>query len=237
MSAVAPRPFIHTFLANPMSGPEIEQRSFEAIDAEAGAHGFPPDQWEIVQRMIHTTGDLNLARSVRFTPDAVASGISALRAGAPLFVDSNMIRAGLSMARLRAVHAGYSAASIHCHVADADVAREAAASRLPRSLFAIRKAKAVLHGGIAVFGNAPVALLELNRMMLEDGIRPALVIGMPVGFVHVEESKEELLSIPVPSIVVTGRRGGSPLAVSVVHALCGLAGKAKHPAETRGGIQ
>ena len=87
--------FLHEFLARPMSGPEIEQRSFEIIDAEAGAHGFPRDQWEIVRRMIHTAGDLSLAQQVRFTPDAVASGVSALRAGAPLFVDSNMIRAGL----------------------------------------------------------------------------------------------------------------------------------------------
>ena len=81
----------------------------------------------------------------------------------------------------------------------------------------------VLNGGIAVFGNAPVALLELNRMIIEDDIRPAVVIGLPVGFVHVVESKEELMSLPVPWIAIAGRRGGSTLAVSVVHALCTLA--------------
>jgi cobyrinic acid a,c-diamide synthase len=215
--------FIHAFLAKPLSGPEIEKRSFEMIDTEAGAHGLPPEQWEIVRRMIHTVGDMALPQSVRFTPDAVQSGVKALRAGAPIFVDSNMIRAGLSMARLRAVNPEYGSARIHCHVADADIAEEAARTRLPRSLLAIRKARAMLDGAIVAIGNAPVALLELNRMILEDALRPALVIGMPVGFVHVVESKQELLALPVPSIVVTGRRGGSTLAVSVIHALCTVA--------------
>lgn len=214
---------IHSFLAAPLSGPEIERRSFEIIDVGIGVHGFAPDQWEIVRRMIHTAGDLSLAQAVRFTPDAVASGVRALRAGAPLYADSNMIRAGLSMARLRRVHARYAPGNVHCHVADDDVAREALQAGLPRSLFAIRKARAILHGGIVALGNAPVALLELNRMILEEGVRPALVIGLPVGFVHVEESKAELLALATPSIVVAGRRGGSNLAVSVVHALCTLA--------------
>ena len=215
---------IHAFLANPLSGPEIERCSFEIIDTEAPAHNVTPDQWHIVRRMIHTAGDLGLAQAVRFTPDAVASGAAALRAGAALYVDSNMIRAGLSLARLRRVNARYAPEKIHCHVADDDVAREALQAGLPRSLFAIRKARAILHGGIVALGNAPVALLELNRMILEEGVRPALVIAMPVGFVHVQESKAELLALPVPSIVVTGRRGGSNLAVSVVHALCTVAG-------------
>ena len=215
---------IHDFLAHPLSGPEIERRSFEIIDAEAGAQGFLPDQWEIVRRMIHTTGDIGIARSVRFTSDAIASGVRALRAGAPIFVDSNMIRAGLSLARLCRANSGYVLDHIHCHVAKPDVTREAEQAGMPRSLFAVRKARPMLDGAIAVFGNAPVALLELNRMMIEEGVRPSLVIGMPVGMVHVVESKEELLSIAVPSIVITGRRGGSPLAVSVIHALCTLAG-------------
>lgn len=214
---------IQAFLANPMSGPEIEKRSFEIIDAEAGAHGFPLDRWEVVRRIIHTAGDLSLAAEVRFTPDAIFSGIAALRRNAPLYVDSKMIRAGLSPARLRRVCPCYAPDRIFCHVSDDDVEQMAAHARLPRSFFAVRKARSILHGGIAVFGNAPMALLELNRMILENGLRPALVIGMPVGFVHVEESKTELLALPVPSIVLTGRRGGSNLAVSVVHALCTLA--------------
>jgi precorrin isomerase len=144
-----------------------------------------------------------------------------------------MIRAGLSLARLRSANADYGRERIVCHVADADVATEAEARRLPRSLYAIRKAKALLEGGIAVFGNAPVALLELNRMVLEENIRPALVIAMPVGFVHVVESKEELMSLGVPFIAIEGRRGGSTLAVSVVHSLCTLAAKSNCPDSVR----
>lgn len=217
-------PFIHQLLKRPMSGPEIERRSFELIDHEAPDHyGFPLDQWEIVRRMIHTTGDVNLAESIRFSPDAIESGIAALRRGVPIYADSNMIRSGLSLARLRGVHSDYTADRVTCYVADPGVAQEAVGNGLPRSLFAIRKAKAQLDGGIVVFGNAPVALLELNRMIVEEGIRPALVIAMPVGFVHVVESKEELTLLGVPFIGIEGRRGGSPLAVATLHALCTLA--------------
>lgn len=217
-------PFIHQLLKRPMSGPEIERRSFEIIDREVpDRRGFSLEQWEIVRRMIHTTGDVNLAESVRFSPDAIESGIAALRRGAPIYADSNMIRSGLSLARLRSVNGDYTADRIACHVADAEVAKEASIHGLPRSLFAIRKAQAQLDGGIVVFGNAPVALLELNRMIIEDGIRPALVVAMPVGFVHVVESKEELASLGVPFIGIEGRRGGSPLAVATLHAVCTLA--------------
>jgi len=207
-----------------MSGPEIEARSFEIIDREApDRRGFSVDQWEVVRRLIHTTGDVELASLVRFSQNAIASGIAALRRGAAIYADSNMIRSGLSLARLHRVNTGYTADRIACHVADRDVAEEAASEGLPRSLFAIRKAKTRLDGGIAVFGNAPVALLELNRMIVEEGIRPALVIGMPVGFVHVIESKEELAALGVPFIGIEGRRGGSTLAVAALHAICTLA--------------
>ena len=216
--------FIHQLLNRPMSGPDIEARSFEIIDSEVpGRCGFSSDQWEVVRRLIHTTGDMDLASLVRFSPDAIASGIAALRRGAAIYADSNMIRSGLSLARLRSVHEGYAPDRIACHVADADVTQEAAQNSLPRSLYAIRKAKAQLDGGIVVFGNAPVALLELNRMIVEEKIRPALVIGMPVGFVHVVESKEELAALGVPFIGIEGRRGGSTLAVATLHALCTLA--------------
>lgn len=215
---------IHHLLANPMSGPDIEVRSFQIIDEETPDRcGFAKDQWEVVRRMIHTTGDISLAEHIRFSPDAIESGTAALAQGAPIYSDSNMIRSGLSQARLRQVNPGYNPDRITCHVADADVASEALEKGLPRSLYAIRKAKPWLDGAIVVFGNAPVALLELNRMIVEDGIRPALVIGMPVGFVHVVESKDELASLGVPFIAIDGRRGGSTLAVATVHALCTLA--------------
>lgn len=218
-----PKARIHTLLAAPLSGAEIERRSFAIIDAAAPKHNFDPGEWEIVRRMLHTAGDLSLAAEVRFANGAIAAGVAALHAGAPLYVDANMIRAGISLERLRLVNSEYGPEKIHCHVADGDVARDAAQNNLPRALHAIRKARAILPGAIVAIGNSPVALLELNRMILEEGLRPALVIGLPVGFVHVIESKEELLTLPAPSIVVVGRRGGSSLAVAAIHALCTLA--------------
>ena len=211
------KPFIHGLFSAPMSGQDIEDRSFAVIDEEAPPHAFSPSEWQIVRRMIHTTGDFGIMEAVRFSPDAVASGILALREGRPLYVDSNMIRSGLSAQRLKTACGGSNPGQVYCHIADPDVAAEARDSGLPRSLFAIRKAKAVLNGGIAVFGNAPVALLELNRMVMEEGVKPALVVAMPVGFVHVVESKEEIMSLNIPYIALTGRRGGSPIAVSVIH--------------------
>lgn len=217
---------IHALYEHPMSGADIEARSFEIIDQEARNDRFTAGQWEVVRRLLHTTADFGLLESVRFSGDAIDSAVAALQAGRPIFTDSNMIRSGLSLARLRQVSPQYGPESIVCHVADEDVAEQSRHPGLPRSLFAVRKARPALDGGIALFGNAPVALMELSRLIVEEGVRPALVVAMPVGFVHVIESKEELMSLNVPYIAVVGRRGGSPLAVSVIHALCSLAFRA-----------
>ena len=219
----APRALVRTLYDKPLGGEEIEALSFAAIDREAKGHAFTPEQWQVVRRMIHATADFGLMDDARFSPDAIAAGVSALRVGRPIYTDSNMIRAGLSLARLRSVCPDYSAQSIVCHVADEDLAREAARLSLPRAIFAVRKARPMLAGAIVLFGNSPVGLLELNRLILEEGLRPALVVAMPVGFVHVVESKQELMSLRVPFIALAGRRGGSPLAVSVVHALTAVA--------------
>jgi precorrin isomerase len=223
---------IHALLKNPRSGAEIEDCSLEIIDREAPLHRFAPGEWQVVRRMIHTTGDFGIMDIVRFSPGVVDAAVRALRRGLPIYVDSNMIRAGLSLERLKAACPAYAKESIYCHVADADVADTARNAGLPRSLFAVRKARPILDGGIAVFGNAPVALLELNRMILEEVLRPAFVVAVPVGFVHVVESKRELMDLSVPCVVLEGRRGGSPLAVSIVHALCTIAGGAHRQAET-----
>jgi hypothetical protein len=134
-----------------------------------------------------------------------------------------MIQSGLSLKRLQSVYRDYQASDIACHVDDEEVFEKARQQRLPRSLFAVQKAKPILDRGLVVFGNSPIGLLELNRLIQEENIRPALVIAMPVGFVHVIESKEELMSLDIPFIALSGRRGGSPLAVSVIHALCAIA--------------
>lgn len=218
-------PFIHQLYQAKMTGPKIEAKSFETIDREMAGHNFIPEQWQVIRRMIHTCADFSIAQDVKFSSTAIESARKALLAGSSIYVDSNMLRSGISVARLKSICSNYSKEKIFCHVADDDIANQAKEDGLPRSLFAVRKAVSVLNKGIAVFGNAPVGLLELNRLIIEKNIRPALVIGMPVGFVHVLESKQELMKLDIPYIVLSGRRGGSALAVSVLHALCGLSNK------------
>ena len=162
-------PFLRSLLESPMSGEAIEALSFATIDREAPLHRFTPAQWVVVRRMIHATADFGLMEDATFSADAIDAGVAALRMGRPLFVDAGMIRAGLSLARLREACPAYGPDSIVCHVADEEVAAQARESGLPRSLFAARKAAPILDGGIALIGNAPVALLELNRMVIEEG--------------------------------------------------------------------
>ncbi|MFH0789768.1 MAG: precorrin-8X methylmutase [Pseudomonadota bacterium] len=214
---------IRHFYEAPITGEEIEALSLSIIDQEIPEPPFGPEEWQVVRRMIHTSADLTLIYGVRFSPGAIPAAIAALKRGSFIYCDSNMIRSGLSLARLRQVWASYSEERVHCYVAHEEVIQQSRQSGWPRSIFGIRKARPFLEGAIAVFGNAPLALLELNRMIIEEQVRPALVIAMPVGFVHVVESKEELMSLDIPYITLEGRRGGSPLAVSVVHALCVLA--------------
>jgi precorrin isomerase len=221
--SVRNKPLIYRFYESPLSGEEIEARSLEMIEKEAPSHSFGSDEWQVVRRMIHTTGDFSLIHAVRFSPAAIQAGIEALQSRSKIYADSRMIKSGLSLPRLRSVHVEYDASHIVCYVQDEEVAKKSRQARLPRSLFAIQKAKSILHGGLAIIGNSPIALLELNRLILEEQVRPALVVAMPVGFVHVIESKEELMSLNIPYIAIAGRRGGSPLGVSVVHALCSIA--------------
>lgn len=223
MTRLPDRPLIYDLYENPVSGPEIETRSFAAIDAEAESYQQTEQQWEVVRRLIHTTADFSMAELTHFSDDAFSACAAALKAGAKIYADSNMIRSGVSPARLQQVNPAYRREDIFCHVADEDVAAKAKQAGLPRSLFAVQKAKEMLHGSIVLIGNAPVALLEINRLAMEDGIRPAFVVGMPVGFIHVLESKEELLRTGLPHVILTGRRGGSPLAVACLHAMCSVA--------------
>jgi precorrin-8X/cobalt-precorrin-8 methylmutase len=216
-------PLIHAVYENPMGAEAIEARSFEIIDREVQSGQFTRDQWQVVRRMLHATADFGLMEVVRFSHNAIDAAVAALRKGSPIFVDSNMIRSGISLARLKKVCPDYTSERLVCHVADHDVAEQARKSGLPRSIFAVRKAAGMLDGSIAIFGNAPLALMELNRVIVEGAVKPAFVIAAPVGFVHVVESKEELMSLDVTHVAVSGRRGGSPLAVSALHALCSLA--------------
>jgi precorrin-8X/cobalt-precorrin-8 methylmutase len=204
-------------------GRSIEDRSFAVIDLEAGPHGFPPAEWNVVRRIIHATADFELLQLVRLHPDAIAAGVTALRRGCPIVVDVKMIAAGLSEDRL----AAYGCA-VHAFISDDDVIAAARAAGSTRAIEAVRKAHraGVLDGAIVAIGNAPTALLEVIRLVGEAGARPALVIGVPVGFVSAAESKQATEQLAVPHIVVRGRKGGSPIAVAILHALLALSAEA-----------
>lgn len=202
-----------------MSGKEIEEKSFRIIEEEMGEHPFEIRQWRVVRRMIHTCTDLSIAGDILFANAPIEAGLAAMRDGAPIYSDSNMIRSGLSLAKLQSLNSAYSRESIHCYVSDPDVAKTAREKGITRSLAALGKAKGVLGEGIVLIGNAPLALAGIARMIKEENIRPRLVIGMPVGFVHVVESKEMIMAEDVPQIVLRGRRGGSPLAVAALHGI------------------
>lgn len=211
--------WLNTVPASQLEAMHIESESLRQIRQLVPQGAWSDGEWRVVCRMVHTCGDPTIAQDILFINNPVESGIQALPGGASIYVDSQMQKAGLSLAKLRAVKPGFNKDDIYCHVADDDIAQIAKTEGKARSLFAIRKAKHMLNGGIVSIGNAPVALLELNRMIIEENIRPALVLGVPVGFVHVEESKNELATLPVPSIILKGRRGGSALGVAALHAL------------------
>ncbi len=207
-----------------MSGAEIERESFLRIEREMGdTPQFSSSERIIARRLIHTTADFSLADNLWFSGEPIRAGLQALQAGAPLYCDSSMIRSGISQARLRQLNPEYGPEDIHCYVADPEVAAKAGKLGIARSLAALDKAREVLDGAIVLIGNAPLALAGIVRMVVEEHIRPRLIIGMPVGFVHVVESKEMLMATDIPHIVITGRRGGSPLAVATLHAImeCG----------------
>ncbi|QXP91534.1 precorrin-8X methylmutase [Methylococcus capsulatus] len=203
------------------AGRRIEHDSFAIVDAEAGAHAYGPEQWQVVRRMIHATADFEFNGLTRFHPEAIAAGIRAIRSGAPIVADVEMICVGLSRPRLD--HFGM---SVHQFIADPDVIAGARAENTTRAVQAMRKARSagLLHGGIVAIGNAPTALLEVVRTIREEGLRPALIVGMPVGFVAAAESKAETAALDsVPWIVTEGRKGGSTLVVAALHALLALA--------------
>jgi precorrin-8X/cobalt-precorrin-8 methylmutase len=201
-------------------GRSIEDESFSIIDAEVGEHGFAPPEWQVVRRVIHATADFEFRTLLRFHPDAVRRGIAALVGGAPILVDVKMIAAGLNEDRLAAY-----GCSVRSFISDEDVIAAAKAKNSTRAIEAMRKAhrRGNLDGAVVAIGNAPTALLEVARLVREEGARPALILGVPVGFVSAAASKEAVLELDTPYIVARGRKGGSPIAVAIIHALLYLA--------------
>jgi len=197
---------------------EIEQLSFQMIDTEAGDHGFSADQWPVVRRVIHTSADFEWQRMIRFHPRAILSGVSAIRNGCPIITDTNMARAGIRQRDLARF-----GGMLNCYMTDERVAETAARKGITRAKAAVDVAAPTLSGGIYVVGNAPTALLRLIELMDQGTVRPALVVGLPVGFVNAAESKALLVEMDIPFISNVGRKGGSNIAASVVNALILLA--------------
>ena len=196
---------------------DIEKRSFEIIDEEAGEHGYDRMQWPIVRRVIHATADFDFASGrnrILFHPQAIESTFSAIKDGRSLVTDVDMVLAAINKKSLADL--GLKAT---CYISDPKVAEESKRLGKTRSELAMRRAAADMDGGIVVIGNAPTALYEVVNMVREGIVKPALVVGMPVGFVSAQESKEDLSKANVPFITNIGRKGGSPAASSIINAL------------------
>ncbi len=206
-----------------MKPEEIEVESFRIIDNEAGEHDWPDAEWQIVRRAVHTSADFEYVKSMVFSEGAVEQGIAAIRSGCGIVTDTTMALSGISKVRLARF-----GNSVSCHVADPDVVQAAKQEGITRSIAAMRKAVRDPGNRIFVIGNAPTALFELLRLTDLGMADPALIIGLPVGFVGAEESKNALASMdhPHPFITNMGRKGGSNVAAAVVNALAILAG---HP--------
>jgi precorrin-8X/cobalt-precorrin-8 methylmutase len=203
-------------------GRSIEDGSFAIIDQEAGPHDFGLAEWQVVRRVIHATADFEFKTLMRFHPDAVRAGVAALLGGCPLLVDVKMIAAGLNEERLSSY-----GCKVHSFISDEDVIATAKANNSTRAIEAMKKAHRLnlLNGAVVAIGNAPTALLELARLIREEHAKPALIIGVPVGFVSAAESKDVTLELATPYIVARGRKGGSPIAVAIIHALLLLSAK------------
>lgn len=209
---------------------DIERTSMSIIAAELADRSIalPPEHEAVVKRVIHTTADFDYAKALRFTPQAVELGQAALRGGVPIVTDTNMAKAGISRPSLEKL-----GCRLHCFMADPDVAQAAKARGLTRAAVSMEKAARECPGAILAVGNAPTALLRIVELM-ERGLRPALVVGVPVGFVNVEESKELLFaaceSHGVPAIAAMGRKGGSNVAAAICNALLYAATQTLDPA-------
>jgi len=201
-----------------MKPEEIEALSFKIIDQEAGSHHFSSEQWQVVRRMIHTSADFEYKNSVRFHPQALRAGLDAIGQGKVLFTDTNMARVGIRKKELSRF-----GAEVKCYISNDHVRKIAADTGVTRASAAVDAAIDKISGGIYVVGNAPTALLRLIELVKGKKASPALIIGLPVGFVNAAEAKAALMELDLPYISNIGRKGGSNVAASVVNALAIMA--------------
>lgn len=193
---------------------DIETRSFEIITEELGHLNLSPELAPIVKRVVHTTADFDYARITEIQSGAVSSAVAALVAGCKIYSDTRMIIAGVSKPMLKKLNC-----ELYTYVDDAGVTARSKEKGLTRSILGIEKAAEDPDTRIFIIGNAPTALVRLGELIQEGKVRPALVIGVPVGFVGASESKEFIKKTGVPYIVTNGRKGGSTVAVAILNAL------------------
>ena len=200
------------FIKEPMT---IENRSMELIAPHLAEMHLDERETKLYSRLIHASGDVGYAPITRVHPQAIDAAIAALKRGVDIYTDVEMVRTGINKKKLASF-----GGTVHCLVADPDVAARAKAEGITRSMVAMRTFGKDMDGSIVAIGNAPTALFEVLRMVREEGIRPACIVGIPVGFVGAAESKAELAANDiVPYITVEGSKGGSPIAAAAVNAL------------------
>lgn len=197
---------------------EIEAESFAIITGLLGDRTFPADQEPVIKRVIHTTADFDYADTLTFSPGAVLKGVEALKKGAHIVTDTQMAMAGINKTVLLRL-----GGEAHCFITDPEVARLAREQEQTRSAVSMEKAAALPGPLIFAIGNAPTALIALSRLVEEGKVAPALIIGVPVGFVNVVEAKELALTLPCPAIISKGRKGGSNVAAAICNALLYMA--------------
>ena len=193
---------------------DIERRSFEIITELLGDRKLDPENELVIKRAIHTTADFDYADNLVFSDHAVTKGIEALRAGCDIVTDTQMAKAGINKTILASL-----GGEVHCFMSDPDVAAEAKARGVTRAIVSMERAAQLPKPCIFAIGNAPTALIRLYEMMQKGEIHPDFIIGTPVGFVNVVESKELICQSSVPCIVARGRKGGSNIAAAVCNAM------------------
>ncbi len=194
----------------------IEEKSFEIITKELGdkINIFDEKEKAIVKRVIHTTADFDYAKIIKFINNPIEKGLEALKSSCKIYCDTNMIVNGLSKINLKKL-----SCKAYSLVSDEKVIKEAKERGVTRSIVAMEKALEDKETKIFIIGNAPTALYTLMEYIKKRGIIPHLIIGVPVGFVGAKESKAELLKMNLPSIIIEGRKGGSTVAVSILHGI------------------
>lgn len=202
-------------------GQSIEDASMEMIEQEIGTHGYNEEEWPVVRRVIHSTADFDFARTnaIVFRNNAIKNGIDAIRKRCSIVVDVNGVIGLLNKQNPKEF-----GNELVCKISDPDVATIAKKENKTRSQIAMRESLSSINGGIVAVGNAPTALLEVIQMIREGTAKPALIIGMPVGFICAAESKEELMKLEnTPFITNKGRKGGSSTAAAIINAIYKLA--------------